>query len=117
MKKFIYRVVALFWLLNNSSEELYFDNDSNDIFCLDNNITSVTFIEMLDEVVDRFLTNWWDVITSDEVDLWTAPWCDSMSYLFLAKIDHGIDLGDWSMSEHHRLWRQSIIQSKGFVRD
>jgi len=81
------------WLLTHSNEELYFEIPKNDWFCIENEVTSVTFIELLDEVIERFFTTWWEVI-SQPCNPRTTPW-----HLNLANSSKKS-----TMSPHHSEW-------------
>lgn len=84
-------------------------------------VFAISGLELLDHIIDEYFQTWWDVITSRNIDMWSAPWADSVTSIMIAAqkglIHYPETPYSWTESDHHHQWRNSLLESKGYVRD
>jgi hypothetical protein len=128
IKKFINRLVVLVWLVLFHNEVIVIDGKTytSELRIFPGSIFfNISFAEFIDEAFEYLELFWWDCITSSGIDIYSAPWHDSDywdAYYLNKDLIHSSELRDkpgcgWLISEHHKAWRKSVIQSKGFIRD
>jgi hypothetical protein len=120
MKKFIYRLAA-FLLLITEDPDIWLDAVDTNPYKKDTPYSYFNFGDVLDFIIEYHIESWWDLITSRNIDMWSAPWVDSVTSIMIAAqkglIEHPETPYSWTESDHHHRWRNSLLESKGYVRD